>query len=222
MTTREVLTTLKSLRNEKMIVHNKKYGAGENQFGVKMGDIRNLANKIKANHELALELWQTNNIDAMLLATLIIKVKSLSVQDVNKMVLSINFVQVADWFYSNIIKDYPERESLREKWMTSQNPWVARLGWSLMVGRITRNPEGINLAEVLDLIESKMPAAPPEVQWTMNTTLAQIGIHFREYRKRAIEIGEKLGVYRDYPVSKGCTSPFAPVWIKEMVRRQTS
>jgi len=32
--------------------------------------------------------------------------------------------------------------------------------------------------------------------------------------------GEKLGIYRDYPVSKGCTSPFAPVWIEEMVRRQ--
>jgi hypothetical protein len=29
-----------------------------------------------------------------------------------------------------------------------------------------------------------------------------------------------LGVYRDYPVSRGCTSPFAPLWINEMVRRQ--
>ena len=37
---------------------------------------------------------------------------------------------------------------------------------------------------------------------------------------RALAIGEKLGIYRDYPVSKGCTSPFAPIWINEMVRRQ--
>lgn len=35
-----------------------------------------------------------------------------------------------------------------------------------------------------------------------------------------VKLGEKLGVYRDYPVSKGCTSPFAPVWINEMVSRQ--
>jgi hypothetical protein len=26
-------------------------------------------------------------------------------------------------------------------------------------------------------------------------------------------IGEKLGIYRDYPCSPGCTSPFAPIWI---------
>ncbi|HEX7756267.1 MAG TPA: hypothetical protein VF421_13030, partial [Niabella sp.] len=71
-----------------------------------------------------------------------------------------------------------------------------------------------------DRIETEMGKAAPEVQWTMNSTLAQIGINFPEYRARAVAIGEKLGVYRNYPVSKGCTSPFAPVWINEMVRRQ--
>jgi hypothetical protein len=33
------------------------------------------------------------------------------------------------------------------------------------------------------------------------------------------QVGEKLGIYRDYPVSKGCTSPFAPIWINAMVSR---
>lgn len=65
-----------------------------------------------------------------------------------------------------------------------------------------------------------MPGAAPEVQWTMNYCLAGIGIDFPELRQRAITIGETLGIYRDYPVSKGCTSPFAPIWINEMVRRQ--
>ncbi len=67
---------------------------------------------------------------------------------------------------------------------------------------------------------SEMASADPEAQWTMNTTLAAIGIHFPKHRKRAIAIGEKSGIYRDYPVSKGCTSPFAPIWIQAMVSRQ--
>ncbi len=65
-----------------------------------------------------------------------------------------------------------------------------------------------------------MADALPETQWTMNGVLAAIGIHHVKLRKRAIAIGEKLGVYRDYPCSKGCTSPFAPIWINEMVKRQ--
>jgi len=65
-----------------------------------------------------------------------------------------------------------------------------------------------------------MATAKPEPQWTMNNTLATIGIHFPKHRKRALAIGEKLGIYRDWPVSKGCTSPFAPIWIDYMVSRQ--
>ena len=71
-----------------------------------------------------------------------------------------------------------------------------------------------------DRIEKEMSAAPTEVQWTMNMCLGEIGIHFPKHRKRALAIGEKLGIYRDYPCSKGCTSPFVPIWVNEMVRRQ--
>ena len=62
-----------------------------------------------------------------------------------------------------------------------------------------------------------MPGAPGPTQWTMNNCLAGIGIHHPKLRKRALAIGEALGIYRDYPVSKGCTSPFAPIWITDMV-----
>ena len=53
----------------------------------------------------------------------------------------------------------------------------------------------------------------------MNSTLAQIGITTESLRERAIAIGERLGVLRDYPTPPNCTSPFAPSWIAEMVRR---
>ena len=65
-----------------------------------------------------------------------------------------------------------------------------------------------------------MADAAPETQWTMNICLGEIGINHAKHRKRAIKIGEQIGLYRDYPVSKGCTSPFAPIWINEMVKRQ--
>lgn len=220
MTAKEALTKLKSLANEKVYAQNVKRGAGKNQFGVMMGDIRKIADKIKSDHALALELWKTGNVEARLLGILIMKPKELSAKELEEMVTSITFVQEAEWFNSYILKEHPVRESLREKWMTSKNIWAARSGWSLMSGRVVREPEGIDMAGLLDRIEKEMPKAPAEVQWTMNTTLAMIGINFPKLRKRAIDIGEKLGVFRDYPVSKGCTSPFAPVWIGEMVRRK--
>src|SRR5882672_1880470 len=78
MTLEEILRQLESLGNAGVRAQNAKRGAGDNQFGVKLGDVRVLANKIKTNHELALSLWKTGNIDAQFLATLLIKVSLLT------------------------------------------------------------------------------------------------------------------------------------------------
>jgi 3-methyladenine DNA glycosylase AlkD len=220
MTLNETLKQLKALGNEKTRAHNTRYGAGDNQFGVKHGDIRVLAKKIQASHELAMPLWETGNADAQLLATLLIKPKTLSADEVDRMVRSVAFSHVADWLSSYVVKEHPGKETLRQQWMTTNDRWAARAGWSLTAGRVARSPEGLDLPALLDRIESEMAKADPVVQWTMNSALAGIGIHFPKLRKRAIAIGEKLGIYRDYPVSKGCTSPFAPIWINAMVSRK--
>lgn len=220
MTLHETLKQLEALGNEKMRRHNTKYGAGENQFGVKHGDIRALAKKAQSHRELAMPLWETGNVDAQLLAILLIQPKTLSAKDVDRLVRSVTFVHVADWLNSYVVKQHPEKEGLRQGWMVDDDRWAARAGWGLTAERVVKSPEGLDLSALLDRIESEMGSADPVVQWTMNSTLAEIGIHFPKLRKRAIAIGETLGIYRDYPVSKGCTSPFAPIWIKAMVSRK--
>jgi 3-methyladenine DNA glycosylase AlkD len=220
MTVKDALKQLKALGNEKVRAQNAKNGAGENQFGVKHGDIRVLAKKIGPSHELALSLWETGNVDAQLLAILLIKPKSLSAEEVDGMVRSVAFAWVADWLNSYVVKQHPQKETLRQQWMATKDRWIARAGWSLTSERVQKSPEGLDLPALLDRIESEMGSADPVVQWTMNGTLAGIGIHFPKHRKRALAIGEKLGVFRDYPTSKGCTSPFAPIWINAMVARQ--
>jgi 3-methyladenine DNA glycosylase AlkD len=211
----ETLKQLEALGNARVRAQNAKSGAGDNQFGVSLGDIRVLAKKIRTDHPLALSLWETGNVDAQFLAALLIQPKKLSADEMERMVRSVAFVRVADWLISYVV-----RQTLRQAWMATDDRWAARAGWDLTAERVVKSPDGLALPALLDRIQSEMASADPEVQWTMNNTLAAIGIHFPTHRKRAIGIGEKLGIYRDYPVSKGCTSPFAPIWIDVMVRRQ--
>ena len=220
MTLNDTLKQLEALGNAKVRAQNAKSGAGDNQFGVSLGDIRVLARKIRTDHALALSLWDTGNVDAQFLATLLIEPNKLSAEAMDRMVRSITFVRVADWLNSYVVAKHPDKEALREDWVAADDRWVARAGWHLTAERVSENPDGLDLLAVLDRIESEMADAVPEVQWTMNNTLAAIGIQVPKLRKRAIAIGEKLGLYRDYPVSKGCTSPFAPIWINAMVSRQ--
>ncbi len=98
---------------------------------------------------------------------------------------------------------------------------LSRLNGNLdarLLAILLTRPKLLTVAD-LDRMQGEMPTAHPDGQWTQNRTLAQIGIHSPAHRARALSIGESLCIYRDYPAPKGCTSPFAPLWINELVRR---
>jgi 3-methyladenine DNA glycosylase AlkD len=233
MTIKEVLAQLESLGDEARRKHNARTGPDgipgippENQFGLKTGDLRTLARKIKTDHDLALQLWKTTppNVDAQMLAILIMDPKKLSANELDAMVREARFAWSADWLQSYIIKALPDadKEALREKWMkkTEKDAWTARAGWHLTASKLNKGEDGIDVEALLDRLEKEMPKAPPETKWTMNNTLGAIGINHARHRKRAIAIGEKIGLYKDWPVSKGCTIPYVPVWVDEMVKRK--
>ena len=177
MKLKEVLSKLESLGDEKRRAFNVKHGAGKlKHFGVATGDIRALAKKIKTEHALALELWKTGNIDAQLLAILLMKPGSLSAAELDKMVRTARFAWVADWLNAYIVKEHPDKETLGIKWMADEDGWAARAGWNLTASKILKGADGLDLSALLDRIESEMPEAPPETQWTMNAALVAIGI----------------------------------------------
>jgi 3-methyladenine DNA glycosylase AlkD len=221
MTLNQVMAQLEKWGSDKLRELNKRQGAGDQQFGVNRSNIRKLAEQIKTNHELALELWRTGNIDAMLLATLLMAPKELSQSDIEKMIKSCTYFQLADWFVGNVVKATPFKDKLRTKWSASKDEYTGRAGWSLQTGHVKKgNPSGDELASLLDTIESKMKAAPYRMQEAMNFCLGEIGIRHADLRKRCIQIGEKLGVFKDYPTPKGCISPYVPEWIAAVVGKK--
>lgn len=234
MTVKEILAQLESRSDEARRKHNAKAGAPDNQFGVKLGDVRTIAKAIKPPpplQELGASLWKTGNVEAQLVATLIIKPAELSSAELDAMTRSTTCAQVADWLNAYVVAQHPEKDALRVKWMKDKDRWAARAGWNLTASRVNKGAaakagkgavaaqDDIDPVALLDRIEKEMPKARPEVQWTMNSTLAAIGIRHAAHRKRAIAIGEKIGLYSDWPVSKGCTPPYVPVWVEFMVKR---
>ncbi|MHC4839472.1 MAG: DNA alkylation repair protein [Planctomycetota bacterium] len=218
MNLKQAMAALKAAGNEKMKRQNINHGASASadQFGVRRGEVRKIAKKIKVDHALAMELWDTKNIDARFLAVLTMKPADLSASQMDKLVRSVKFAELADWLNMYVLKKHADKEKLRVKWMDKGKSMAARAGWTLTAERISKSPEGLDLPVLLKRIEAEMGNAKPEVQWTMNIALANIGIYHPKLRKKAVAVGEKLGLYRDFPVSKGCTSPFAPIWIDKM------
>ncbi|MET7468859.1 DNA alkylation repair protein [Micromonospora sp. NPDC005686] len=212
-----VMAELAALDDPKIRAVNERHG---DDHGVNLGKLRVIAKRLKTQQDLARELWATGDSAARLLALLICRPKAYGRDELDAMLREARTPKVHDWLVNYVVKKSPHAEPLRLAWSTDPDPVVASAGWALTTERVARNPDGLDLAALLDVIEAEMAGAPEHLQWAMNHCLAQIGIEHAAYRERAIGIGERLGVLKDYPTSPGCTSPYAPVWINEMVRRQ--
>jgi 3-methyladenine DNA glycosylase AlkD len=213
----ELLAELADLDDPRMREVNERHG---DDHGVNLSKLRAIAKRLKTQHELALELWATDDTAARLLALLVCRPKAYSSVELDRMLRGARAPKVHDWLVNYVVKKHPEVEALREAWFDDPDAVVASAGWALTSDRMVKRPEGLDLSGLLDTIEAAMRDAPERLQWEMNTCLAQIGIAHPEHRARAIAIGERLEVLKDYPTPPNCTSPFAPIWIGEMVRRQ--
>ncbi|WP_250903494.1 DNA alkylation repair protein [Actinomadura sp. NEAU-AAG7] len=217
MPTDDVMAELAALADPKTRAVNERHG---DDHAVNLSKLRALAKRLKTQHELACQLWRTDDSAAKLLATLICRPKSFERADLDAMLREARTPKVHDWLVNHVVKKSPHAEELRLAWFTDPDPVVASAAWALTTDRVTKNPEGLDLAALLDTIEARMKDAPDRLQWEMNHCLARIGIDHPARRARALDIGERLEVLKDYPTPPGCTSPYAPTWINEMVSRQ--
>jgi 3-methyladenine DNA glycosylase AlkD len=214
-TIKDVMRELAALEDPKMREANKRRG---DDHGVNLTHLRALAKGLKTQHDLALQLWATGDTAGRLLATLVCRPKAFSAAELDAMIPDIRSSKLLDWFIVNVVKPGPHAEELRQRWKDGDD-LVGRAGWSLTTERVVKKAAGLDLDALLDQIEKEMKQAPAQKQWAMNHCLAEIGIRHAEHRARAIGIGEQLAVLIDYPAAPGCTPPYAPVWIAEMVRR---
>lgn len=213
----EVMAELADLEDPKVRAVNERHG---DDHGVNLGKLRALAKRLKTQQELACRLWDTGDTAARLLALLVCRPKAFERDRLDAMLREARTPKVHDWLVNYVVKKNPHAEELRVAWTADPDPVVASAGWALTTERVAGKADGLDLTGLLDVIEADMKDAPDRLQWAMNHCLARIGIDHAAYRSRAIDIGERLEVLKDYPTSPGCTSPFAPVWIIEMVRRQ--
>ena len=197
-----------------------------NSKTTKLGDLRKIAAEIKKDHDLAMELWATGKYFPRQLAILIMDKKLLSQEIIDKLDQDIQNhppdeqTQLIDWLMANQLSKDKKTVALMESWENSPSALQRRIFWYYQ-GRLRwvgQTPPP-NSDVLLSAIEARMETEKPEVQWAMNFTAAQIGIFQPEHRSRCIELGERVGLYRDDVVARGCTPNYLPELISIQVAK---
>ena len=213
----DVLAELESLEDPKALAINRRHG---DTHSVNLTKVRGIAKQLGAQPELARALWATRQPNARLVALLVARPKQFTAAELDRWLRQAATNKETDWFVGYLAAKSKHTEELRKQWLSDPDPRITAAGWALTTDRVVKNPEGLDLAALLDVIEAEMKDAPERLQWAMNTCLGNIGIEHESHRDRVLEIGERLGVLKDHPTPGGCVSPYVPIWVPEMLRRR--
>ena len=194
---------------------------------VKMGDLKKLAKAIKRDHELGMALWASGEFYPRMLAVLIFDKRLLSQEVLDGLADDLGKhpsgerEQITDWLLANQLMKDKKTVALLESWENAASPVFRRLFWYHQARlRWTGQTPPDNTAALMESLESNLEGEEPEVQWTMNFTAGWIGIHQPEFRQRCVALGERLGLYKDEPVSRGCTPAYLPAFIEIEVAKR--
>ena len=192
----------------------------------KLGDLRKIAAEIKKDHALALELWSTGKYFPRQLAILIMDKKLLTQEVIDGLDQDIQQhpqeeqTQLIDWLMANQLSKDKKTITLMESWENSPSALQRRIFWYYQ-GRLRwvgQTPPP-NTQTLINAIEKGLETEVPEVQWAMNFTAAQIGIFQPEHRSRCMALGERVGLYKDDLVPRGCTPNYLPELISIQVAK---
>ncbi len=192
----------------------------------KLRDLRKIANDIKKDHELALDLWSSKQFLARQLAILIMDKKLLTPEFIDQLDKDImqhkenERMQLIDWLMANQFSKDKNTIALMNSWENSPSSLQRRAFWYYQ-GRLRWvGQKPAKSEELLTKIESSIEKEAVEVQWAMNFTAGWIGVYEKELRNRCIALGEKTGLYKEKSVSKGCTPEYLPEFIRiESIKR---
>jgi 3-methyladenine DNA glycosylase AlkD len=186
----------------------------------KLGDLRKIAQDIKKDHELAMELWSTEEFLPRQLAILIMDSKLLTQDLIDQLDKDMQThpyeerIQLMDWLMANQLAKDKKTIALIQSLENSPSPLQRRTYWYYQARlRWTGQTPPENTADLLSAIENRIAKEVPEVQWAMNFTAGWIGVYEKKYRDRCVALGEKTGLYKGDMVSKGCTPHYLPEFI---------
>ncbi len=218
----EIMNELKAFGTEQNRKIYRRHGVGDNQFGVSVANLRALKKKIKINHALAQQLWETGNHDARNLAALIADPKQADEGLLDHWIHGADNYVMTDCI-SGFAASTPFARTKSEAWRESNEEWVATAGWTL-VSHLAMNDKTLPDSYFLPLIariEREIHTRKNRVRYAMNNALIAIGGRSADLKEKALQAGATIGEVHVDHGETNCETPDACAYIEKMWARKS-
>lgn len=218
----EILTTFQKLGKPQTAAIYKRHGSGDNVFGVLTSEIAKVQKKIKVDHTLAMELWETANAEARILALQIADPKKLTRAGAEAL-LKDGPAHFLGCYLCGLLAKTPIARETMDSWMSSPEEFTREMGYGIFSACLKNNPDSISdvdAEKVMVTIEVEIQGSSNWARYAMNGALISIGVFKPTLRKRAIEAAKRIGKVEVDHGRTYCETPEAVVSMEKASKRK--
>lgn len=220
----EVMLELERLGTEQTRRTFARHGAPVDQmFGVKVGDLKTILKKIKGQQELALELYDTGNTDAMYLAGLVANGALMTKQQLESWARRASWSMISEYTVPWVASESLFAAELAQKWIDAKQPSVVSSGWMTWSAIVaTRPDEELDLKalqKLLDRVTLQIHDSNNRVRSAMNGFVISVGGYVLPLQKKAREAAKKIGKVEVDVGDTACKVPLALEYIDKIIAR---
>lgn len=173
----------------------KRFGIDTAQaIGVSIPTLRNIAKKLRYNHELAQQLWNTQIHEARILASMVDDPAQVTIKQITAWVNDFNSWDICDQVCGNLFDRTPHVAACVTKFSTSKKEFVKRAAFTLMAGYAVHNKPAPDAAfkSFLLVIEREAYDGRNFVMKAVNWALRGIGKRNAALHIEAIKTAERI------------------------------
>ncbi len=221
MTYDEVMAILEKLGKPQTAKLYSRLGTGNNVFGVSFADIGKLRKKIKTDQGLALQLWDSGNLDARILAAMIADPDQCRVSLLERWLRETEFYGLVD-SVAGVASRTSCAIKLAEKWMKSKKEFARQAGYSAIASRLKHGLDvpDADCKRYLETIEEEIHGSANRARYSMNNTLIAIGVFKPSLRSAAMAAARRIGKVEVDHGDRSCKTPDAAPSIQKALKRK--
>jgi hypothetical protein len=225
MTASEIVEELRPLGTDayKRILQN--HGVQEPCFGVKIEHLKKIQKRVKADYQLALDLYDTGIYDARYLAGLIADDANMTRKDLRHWLATANCAMLSEFTVPWVAAGSKHGRELALEWIESKTETTAAAGWATLSSLVaTRDDAELDLPELKQLllrVQRTIHQQPNTVRYVMNGFVIALGSYVRSLTDAAIQAAGKIGTVTVDMGGTACKVPSAVQYIQKVQKRGT-
>jgi 3-methyladenine DNA glycosylase AlkD len=200
-----------------------RHGAKEPMFGVSFAVLSGLVKRIRVDHDLALELWDTGNFDARNLAVKIADPARISPADLDRWAGGMR-PRMCGGYVAMLAAESPHGHVKARQWLAASDEGLRCAGWGVLSQLSQRDaaaPDSL-FTDAVARIEKSIHSAGNSEREAMNGALIALGCRNAALRKAATSAAKRIGKLEIDHGDTNCKTPDAAQYIEKTWGYSTS